>query len=1137
MQVAPQSERSRETRIGLVMYGGVSLAVYTNGVAQEFHNAVQGNGVYHLIKELTDSEITLDILSGSSAGGINAILLSYALTNGKDFSRCADLWRNGADIRRLLRAPSYGTESVRSVLDSEGYYQTELERAFRTLNGSPATGEAPSLLKELDLFVTGTDVDGRTFKRVDDAGHVIEVKDYRAVFQLKYRKGRKSNFDATVNPAVITALSKLARITSCFPGAFAPVFVSHTNIEAKNPSRMSANELLQYWGSLPGAAYLIDGGVIDNKPFTHTLREIFYRTTERKVDRKLYYVEPDPERFPERDADFVPEAPSFLKPVVNSLVTIPGYESIADDLKLLEERNEHIRRYQRILDDVLNNVPSPAVSSEAAGRGAAIPPEIPEPQKSIYTRARFASIRERLLEGVFKGVTFENSAAIRNQRTSLVREFDTKIWCTPGLMQDFDVRFRLRRTFHLIYHVYSLLYGKSSLEGDAQRTRYLELLKRLNSQMELYNVLQSAMDTLVDEADYGWRERDGSDAESVWKRVLFSLQQLLRSNELVEHLRDLQTLNRLLRNRIERYKNLFVGAPEFHSVLTNADALEFSFLQEMLDRDDPVFQRYLQFNAIDAYLFPLEWVSKIHEKDEIQTVRISPLDAQKGFSAREARDKTAGDSLSHFSAFFKRTWRSNDIMWGRLDGACELVETLLTEGVVTDAMNRDDARQRARDVLLPSDGSPSPLDRWFSDSSEAAVKKIKSWVEMMTDADPGTRSQAFAMFPSIQELLIEMTQFRILHECLPGVYEDSIREQVEWKQVRKSRDPDNVKLVWLGADVGIGGAALDAVAAVGGKQLLQEMTGGRPREESPKESPLGKSFSNFRVGSEEIAGGGVPFIVLSEIVLRALLVLRSCVLGMFSERTARRVRSSNLYRWGFEMPLRGLYGAVTFFRAAPSFHRSILIGTSILAILALLVGLKWSDAIVRPEGQIHFLWFGVFIIAPLAWLTAALYQLSRSRLREHFSDSVRNAFVAVCAAAPFILATMVYFGVTDLAWDWLWAWWSGTLEPADSRRLRLLRTLVILLYGVVPFVLSFIGGYMAVKARRRQPEIEDLAGALERLTESDLQDVSDRLGEQHQVTPENRRKIVKALTVAAEMNGAVGNLTRAIRAVSPGALE
>jgi len=233
-------ERSRETRIGLVMYGGVSLAVYINGVSQEFYHAVQGNGIYRLIKELTDSEIVLDILSGSSAGGVNGILLAYALCNGKDFTRCSDLWRNAADIGRLVRPPSNGTETVRSVLDSEGYYQSELERAFRLLDDAPVVGEAPSPVEELDLFVTGTVIDGRIDKRIDDAGHAIEVKDYRSVFHLKHRQGRKSNFDSGSNPAVITALAKLARITSCFPGAFAPVFVSHSNISGKSPARMSA---------------------------------------------------------------------------------------------------------------------------------------------------------------------------------------------------------------------------------------------------------------------------------------------------------------------------------------------------------------------------------------------------------------------------------------------------------------------------------------------------------------------------------------------------------------------------------------------------------------------------------------------------------------------------------------------------------------------------------------------------------------------------------------------------------------------------------------------------------------------------------------------------------------------------------
>ena len=42
----------REVRLGLVLYGGVSLAVYENGIAQEIHRAIRGDGVYGLLAKL-----------------------------------------------------------------------------------------------------------------------------------------------------------------------------------------------------------------------------------------------------------------------------------------------------------------------------------------------------------------------------------------------------------------------------------------------------------------------------------------------------------------------------------------------------------------------------------------------------------------------------------------------------------------------------------------------------------------------------------------------------------------------------------------------------------------------------------------------------------------------------------------------------------------------------------------------------------------------------------------------------------------------------------------------------------------------------------------------------------------------------
>ena len=329
----------------------------------------------------------------------------------------------------------------------------------------------------------------------------------------------------------------------------------------------------------------------------------------------------------------------------------------------------------------------------------------------------------------------------------------------------------------------------------------------------------------------------------------------------------------------------------------------------------------------------------------------------------------------------------------------------------------------------------------------------------------------------------------------------------------------------------VDGAAIDALAIVGGRKILEDLGQGRPIEESPQNSRLGQSFNKFRIGSEEVLNGGLPSLVLADIAARTLLVLRNCVLGSFSKGTSDKLRASTFYRWGVDMPLRAFYGLVVFLKAVPGFQAAVFIGLSLLAFFALFVGLNWKTAIIQPHGQFSMMWFAIFIALPAIWLCVGLYQLSRSGLRRaHLSDSVKHALIAICAASPLISVTLMFFGLTDIVWDW----WSGTWEPVGSRHIQVL---MVLLYGIVPFVLSFLGGYLAVRESKRDLQVEDLTAALERITESELQDISDRMGEQHRVTPESRRDIVKALTVSAEMNQKFGSLERAIRASSPGVLD
>jgi len=89
-------------------------------------------------------------------------------------------------------------------------------------------------------------------------------------------------------------------------------------------------------------------------------------------------------------------------------------------------------------------------------------------------------------------------------------------------------------------------------------------------------------------------------------------------------------------------------------------------------RDD-LRARYVGFPYWDSTIYPARALSDVAELDEVQVVRISPLDAHRLSEAASAKDKLHGVAFGHFGAFFRRSWRENDYLWGRLDGAERLL--------------------------------------------------------------------------------------------------------------------------------------------------------------------------------------------------------------------------------------------------------------------------------------------------------------------------------------------------------------------------------------------------------------------------------------------------------------------------------
>jgi patatin-related protein len=148
------TELTQEIRFATTMTGGVSLAVWMAGVAREMNLLGQAsqwrraggtpNGsqlsesslpesskaslkLYRALIDLLDIVVDVDILSGTSAGGINAALLALSRVKGYDLGGLRDLWLDLGALTDLTRDPTdsntpsllYGDERMFAVLAEE----------------------------------------------------------------------------------------------------------------------------------------------------------------------------------------------------------------------------------------------------------------------------------------------------------------------------------------------------------------------------------------------------------------------------------------------------------------------------------------------------------------------------------------------------------------------------------------------------------------------------------------------------------------------------------------------------------------------------------------------------------------------------------------------------------------------------------------------------------------------------------------------------------------------------------------------------------------------------------------------------------------------------------------------------------
>ena len=406
----------QEIRFAVVMYGGVSLAIYINGVAQELFNLVRATAfkegtdepslsegdeelrgtvcVYRKLGRILGKEeeeswdpdspirtrFTVDILSGTSAGGINAVYLAKALANGQTIDQLARLWVEEGDILKLINdARSLeGLDGLKaqnppkSLLNSQRMYRKLLD----ALDGmekkdDPSTEKTRSpYVEELDLFVTATDFRGLPI-RLQLLDDVVEELRHRHVFRFRYADERAeqpcNDFHADNNPFLAYA----ARCTSSFPFAFDPMALENIDDVLKTVPEHSHRGKLgterdrwqkyfpEYRPPSGGSPHppeiydfteraFVDGGYLDNKPFGHAIDALATRNSGVPVDRKLVYIDPSPERSTEWRQDADP--PNAVENVAAAF-SLARYETIREDLQRVLARNRLITRVESIVSE------------------------------------------------------------------------------------------------------------------------------------------------------------------------------------------------------------------------------------------------------------------------------------------------------------------------------------------------------------------------------------------------------------------------------------------------------------------------------------------------------------------------------------------------------------------------------------------------------------------------------------------------------------------------------------------------------------------------------------------------------------------------------------------------------------------
>lgn len=152
----PEADKQarEELRLAVVLNGGVSLAVWMGGVTCEIDRLTRRDGAYGVLLDLLGLRARVDVIAGTSAGGINGAALALSQVQPTAVLRqLRGVWEQQGRMESLLR-PAFSGDPA-SLLQGEEYFLPQIRAALAQLAATASVAYRPED-RPIDLTITTT---------------------------------------------------------------------------------------------------------------------------------------------------------------------------------------------------------------------------------------------------------------------------------------------------------------------------------------------------------------------------------------------------------------------------------------------------------------------------------------------------------------------------------------------------------------------------------------------------------------------------------------------------------------------------------------------------------------------------------------------------------------------------------------------------------------------------------------------------------------------------------------------------------------------------------------------------------------------------------------------------------------------